>query len=150
MVRAQRYTLTVIPRLPGQTASFATGLNDAGQVVGYSGSVAWLWDGNTLTNLDPGQGFSFAQGINDTGQVVGYAVLTAGAACYHAVVWKWPGRRPISVLSLRGAAAKGLPSMPPAKWRAGRRPKRTNTRRAPCGTARRRPTSVHSVPPPTC
>jgi probable HAF family extracellular repeat protein len=107
VVQAQQYTLTVIPRLPGQTASFATGLNDAGQVVGYSGSVAWLWDGNTLTNLDPGQGFSFAYGINDAGQVVGYAVLTPGATSYHATVWN--GTTPTDLGTLvAGGYGEGL------------------------------------------
>lgn len=107
VAQAQQYTLTVIPRLPGQTASFATGLNDAGQVVGFSGSVAWLWDGNTLTNLDPGQNFSFAEGINDAGQVVGYAVLTAGAACYHATVWN--GTTPTDLGTLvAGGCSQGI------------------------------------------
>ena len=60
-----------------------------------------------MTNLDPGQGFSFAQGINDTGQVVGYAVLTAGAACYHAVVWN--GTTPTDLGTLvAGGCSQGI------------------------------------------
>jgi probable HAF family extracellular repeat protein len=107
MAKAQQYTLTAIPSLNGQTASFATGLNDAGQVVGYAGSIAWLWDGNTVTNLDPGQGFSFAQGINDAGQVVGWGIITAGAACYHAIVWN--GTTPTDLGALvAGGCSQGL------------------------------------------
>src|ERR1700689_2822398 len=97
VVQAQQYTLTAIPSLNGQTASFATGLNDAGQVVGYAGSVAWLWDGNTVTNLDPGQGFSSAQGINAAGQVAGWSTIQGGSFI-HATLWN--GTTPTNLGSL--------------------------------------------------
>ena len=70
---AQRYALTDLG--PG----VALGLNDTGQVVGYSSvngnSVATLWSGGMTTILGtlPGWTDSFAAGINDAGTVVGYS-----------------------------------------------------------------------------
>jgi len=59
--------------LPGQSASRAIALNDAGQVAGYSGSHAFLYDGTGMVDLGvlPGDTASFARGINASGAVVG-------------------------------------------------------------------------------
>ncbi|HEX5725592.1 MAG TPA: hypothetical protein VFX98_09010, partial [Longimicrobiaceae bacterium] len=56
--------------------SWATGINDAGRVVGYgtqtSGVRAFLWSGGTLTLLEHASfPNSFAAAINETGQVAG-------------------------------------------------------------------------------
>ena len=76
--------------------SYASGINDAGQVVGYSGTNggfdhAFITgpDGvgmRDLGSLDGGN--SYARGINDAGQVVGYSYLGGGMAarrlpCFH-------------------------------------------------------------------
>jgi len=53
----------------------AWGINDAGQVVGYSSGYAFLWDStNGMIDLGTlGGSASTAYGINDAGQVVGYS-----------------------------------------------------------------------------
>ena len=57
--------------LPGSQESVATGINSAGQVVGYSwvGNIEYAveWSGGSVINL----GLGAASGINDAGQVVG-------------------------------------------------------------------------------
>ena len=55
--------------LPGATTSDATAINDLGQVVGYSGSNAFIWDSvHGMQNIGAGQ----ATGINNLGQVTGF------------------------------------------------------------------------------
>lgn len=62
----------------GGTSSRASGINNAGQIVGTSLTAAgqthaFLWANGTMTDLgDLGQGHSEAFAINDAGQVVGY------------------------------------------------------------------------------
>jgi len=64
---------------------FATGLNDAGQVVGYkvgaSGWHAFLDSGGKLTDLGslPGEHSSAATAINNAGQVVGWSYVNPAA-----------------------------------------------------------------------
>ncbi len=67
--------------LPGGTASVATGVNDSGQVVGYSSTQssameAFSYSSGVMTALGflPGGTQSWATGINVSGQVVGYGV----------------------------------------------------------------------------
>ena len=64
--------------------TFAQGINDVGQVVGYytglfsvtgpPGTFGFLYSGGNYTPLDvpAGTGHTFAYGINDAGQIVGY------------------------------------------------------------------------------
>ena len=74
------YAITNLETLPGDSYSYASGINNQGQVVGTSGSNtgsrAFLYSGGTMTNLGtlPGDNFSYAYGINDQGQVVGFSV----------------------------------------------------------------------------
>ncbi|GAB4181608.1 MAG: hypothetical protein Fur006_16800 [Coleofasciculaceae cyanobacterium] len=73
------YAITNLGTLPGDSYSYASGINNQGQVVGTSGSNtgsrAFLYSGGTMTNLGtlPGDNFSYAYGINDQGQVVGFS-----------------------------------------------------------------------------
>ncbi|HEX4146473.1 MAG TPA: hypothetical protein VHY91_23435 [Pirellulales bacterium] len=55
--------------LPGATISIANAINDLGQVVGSSGSDAFIWDSvHGMQDIGPGN----ATGINDLGQVTGF------------------------------------------------------------------------------
>jgi probable HAF family extracellular repeat protein len=78
--------LTVLAPLPGKTASRALDINDAGQVIGTSGSYtstmhgpaygyleACLWQNGVMSDL----GMPSANGINNLGQVVGGKYLWA-------------------------------------------------------------------------
>jgi probable HAF family extracellular repeat protein len=81
--------------LPGEVSSVGTGINNAGQVVGYSGNAgtydhAFLWTpGKGMKHLGtlPGCTRSLATGINDAGQVVGWAEDAHG----HAFLWTAAG-----------------------------------------------------------
>lgn len=74
--------VTDLGTLPGHTYSFATGLNDAGQVAGYAvdpeihGSErAFLWEDGVMTDLGalPDDFLSGAADINEAGQIVGWS-----------------------------------------------------------------------------
>ena len=80
----------------GGSFSEATGVNDAGQVVGtsstapgrYSPSHAFLWQDGKMTDLGilgGAEGSSSAYGINDAGQVVGKATVGSSS---HAFLWQ--------------------------------------------------------------
>lgn len=76
--------------------SVAFGINEPGQIVGYSGTCiaanhAVIWENGTPTPLpDLGvEGFSLAWGINDHGQMVGEVLRPDGATDY-AVLWQNP------------------------------------------------------------
>jgi len=82
----QTYTITDLG-LPGANASFATGINAAGQVSGYSAtgtntSRAWRYTpGTGVVDLGSfGGAENRAMSINDAGQVTGYSMDTNGAA----------------------------------------------------------------------
>ena len=78
---ASMYTITDLGTLPGTTTSIATGINDLGQVVGYSnnsigispvaGSQSFLYSGGQLTSIGNPSLNDPAGGINNSGQVVG-------------------------------------------------------------------------------
>jgi probable HAF family extracellular repeat protein len=88
----------------GGTNSWATGINDQGQVVGYSENAgccgilpdfdsyhfdthAFLWEDGEMVDLGAfGSGQSWAMGVNDHGQVVGVSPDSAGD--YRAVLWE--------------------------------------------------------------
>lgn len=69
---------TDLGTLPGTTTSWATGINNDGDVVGYSYTTyetrrATLWRNGSIIDLGvlPGETFSTASDINDNGRVVG-------------------------------------------------------------------------------
>ena len=79
--------------LPGDESSRATAINDAGQIVGVSGSCtdlsrAFFWDNGTMTDLGslPGTIRTYASDINDAGQVVGTG--RDSNSMPHAFLWE--------------------------------------------------------------
>jgi probable HAF family extracellular repeat protein len=80
--QAAGYTVTWLGDLSGGTNySFATGINDAGTVVGRSlattGSRGFVWDAASgmtdIGDMQGGHGRSYAHAINNAGQVAGWA-----------------------------------------------------------------------------
>lgn len=92
---AVTYRLTDLGVLPGGTLSEALGINDVGQVVGYSttptGNSAFLWQNGTMTELGvlPGNLQSVAKSINNNGQVVGYSYNQSGVEEFRARATLW-------------------------------------------------------------
>ncbi len=77
---AQNCSMVALGRLPGTTISLANGVNASGQIVGNSGTRAFLYDSGKMTDLGTlGGATSAAYGINQQSQIVGYADTTAGA-----------------------------------------------------------------------
>ncbi|TCO46513.1 hypothetical protein [Actinocrispum wychmicini] len=93
-------TMTVLPLLPGTTTGMARGINDAGVVVGNSGSfpVRWEIDG-TITKL-PLSGSGSAQGdhINNHDVVAGWAAISSPSN-QHAARWANGGFTDLGTLS---------------------------------------------------
>lgn len=86
----------------GGAGSSAFGINDAGQVVGESGTGetvnAFFWRDGRMENLGSlGVNYSWAYGINDAGQVVGYSYVSASNL--RAFLWN-------------GGVMSGLPGLP--------------------------------------
>ena len=86
--QAQQYTATLLDPVAGDNSG-ATGINNAGQVVGYIGTAvtqATLWNGTTTTDLGSlaGTNSSGATGINNAGQVVG---VSQNSSFVHATLW---------------------------------------------------------------
>lgn len=89
----QNGEMTDLGTLGGDRAR-AQGINNAGQVVGWSylpgvGSRAFLWENGTMTDLGAlgSDAVSEAVAINDAGQVVGWSWVP-GQSQSHAVLWQ--------------------------------------------------------------
>jgi probable HAF family extracellular repeat protein len=91
---ASPYTAQDIGDLGDDSSGGAYGMNNSGQVVGYSYNAsgrphAFLYDSlngmQDLGTLGGSDDYSYAYGINDFGQVVGYSQNTNGES--HAFLW---------------------------------------------------------------
>ena len=105
-------TKTDLGTLGSGSSASASGINEAGQVVGYSalttppsGSHAVLWSNGAITDLTPdvpaNQGAS-ATAINEAGQVVGNINYTT------AFLWQNGARTPLGHLGGGGGAASDI------------------------------------------
>jgi probable HAF family extracellular repeat protein len=82
--------------LPGGDHSFATGINNAGDIVGRSGNQpgpyymhAVLWHAGRILDLEPGPVLSYAEDITDDGWIVGSRGTQADPHNYtEAVAWR--------------------------------------------------------------
>ena len=118
---AQSYTFTLLDNLGqryGGIYGDAYGINNVGQVVGWSETPAWysdtvfaaatLWNRTTPTNLGTlGGVYSAAYGINNVGQVVGYSQTTPGGDV-HAVLWNGTNPTDLGTLGGGGSAATSI------------------------------------------
>lgn len=80
---ASLYSLTDLGALTGNSYSFASGINDLGQVIletGFNDSRAFVYSGNQLTKISPlpGDDEIGLSDINNSGQVVGNSVKGGG------------------------------------------------------------------------
>jgi len=79
---------STLTRVAGEGFAQVFGLNDHGQVVGYTTCHGFVWQNGRVTVLPQLKGStSGALGINNRGQVVGYGAMTASGGNYHAVIW---------------------------------------------------------------
>lgn len=90
---AVEYSMQDLGTLGGST-SFAYGINNSGQVVGWSYTAssdyhAFLWQNGVMQDLGtlPGDLWSRAYGINNSGQVVGVSETQTTSGDHHAVLW---------------------------------------------------------------
>ncbi|HEY1603035.1 MAG TPA: hypothetical protein VGG64_25755 [Pirellulales bacterium] len=87
--------MTPLPTLQGATEISVTGINNVGQIVGYSNATDGLmhaveWQNGTITELpnEPGYSESKAYGINDAGQIVGSVDIGPANTTTHSVIWQ--------------------------------------------------------------
>jgi probable HAF family extracellular repeat protein len=97
---------------PLSTTGGASGINDAGKVVGNTGDWpnihATAWVGTTATDLGTlGGSRSFAYGVNNSGLVVG-AATTAEDAANHATIWNGTNATDLGTLGGISSFAYGV------------------------------------------
>jgi probable HAF family extracellular repeat protein len=74
--------------VPGASSTFASGINDAGQIVGSfsnsTGTHGFLDIGGSFIQIDvPGASRTVASGINDAGQIVASTSVSGGTGDPH-------------------------------------------------------------------
>ena len=91
---------------PKIQSAHANDLNEAGQVVGYAGNRAFIWQDGALTALPTlGGTAGMAEAINEHGQTVGSSTLTTPPTGGRAVLWDNGG-----ITSLTPALGQGQTS----------------------------------------
>lgn len=99
------YQVTALDGLPGESSAVAKGMNEDGQIVGWSDSPprAFLWTKSAMVELGPlpGDEAALGEGVNSTAQVAGQSGPAFSAAT-HAV--RWVGGLPQDLGTLGGSA----------------------------------------------
>jgi probable HAF family extracellular repeat protein len=73
---------------PNIQSAHANDVNEAGQVAGYAGNRAFVWQNGALTALPTlGGTAGIAEAINEHGQIAGKSSLTTPPTGYRAVLW---------------------------------------------------------------
>jgi probable HAF family extracellular repeat protein len=81
------YIVTDLGTLGSVQSAQAYDINDSGQVVGYAGNHAFVWQNGVLIDLGTlGGNGSIARAINTFGQIAGQSTL-ASSSTSHAVLW---------------------------------------------------------------
>jgi probable HAF family extracellular repeat protein len=119
MDKVGHYSFITGPNGEGMTVldGFASGINDAGQIVGESGSPSFITGPNGvgityIDNLPGGQGSSEVSGVNNSGQVVGWSVTQIENESYDHAFITGPGGTGITDLGTlqgyQGSYATGI------------------------------------------
>jgi probable HAF family extracellular repeat protein len=104
---AAQYTMTDLGTLGGSN-TWATGINNVGQIVGQSGEHAFLYSGGVMQDLGTlGGSWSLATSINDAGQVVG-ASDTVGYVDRHAFLYSGGAMTDLGTLGGSVSHAAGI------------------------------------------
>jgi len=96
-VWSQANGIRALPQSPGQTTSEASGLNDSGTIVGYSGRLAVRWvstgpDTWMVQSLNlPGAGTQYPFAVNDAGTIVGWLAETPDSPEHKPFSWTEAG-----------------------------------------------------------
>ena len=114
---------------PGADTTYASGINDSGQITGYlydSAGHAFVDSNGAFTDINvQGASFTYAYGINDSGQITGYYYDSTGEFSFIAT----PVPAPDSLALLSFGCVIGLlplvlrRRMIPSVTRSGNRPR---------------------------
>jgi len=108
--QAQTYRVTDLGVIPGQTISHPGGINQSGQVTGYSGSHAARFTYGVVEDLGtlPGGNISTGIAIDDLGQVVGDSQHQNGGSIRHATLFSNGTRTDLGYLPSSGNYSRGM------------------------------------------
>jgi probable HAF family extracellular repeat protein len=114
-VFAQSYSISLLGVGNGNANTYATAINNSGEVVGYSstsgGQEAVYWNANGVATVLPSLGGSNSQAnaINDAGQIVGSSALTSGYYyTIHAALWSKGSVKDLGSLNGQNSSAYGI------------------------------------------
>jgi len=83
--RWENNSMTTLQSLTGNSHGYA--INEEGQIVGYVGSIAFMWEDGTVRSLGTlGGNYSFAWDISNSGWIVGESGVS-GSPSHHAFLW---------------------------------------------------------------